>query len=257
MRHLFGVAIVAVCPYDMERERRWSHRIKRRCISVTSDCDINISYPTPAKNNPACLTVYYLAGIVLLAVSCIHQHVSVHHWHLIVVVQPMMTSSNGNIFRVTGHLRGEFTGPGEFPTQRPVTRSFDVFFDLRLNKRLSKQSWGWWFETLSRPLWRHCNATICVAGSHFINFFTHNSNLIEILLWLHPYLVFRSSIFCFDIIHILFWCNPYLLRCHPYLSWYNPCPAHGITISCCAMCRNCSKIVKQTSHQNLDERTEI
>ena len=26
--------------------------------------------------------------------------------------------------------------PGEFHTQRPVTRSFDVFFDLRLNKRL-------------------------------------------------------------------------------------------------------------------------
>ena len=48
----------------------------------------------------------------------------------------MMTSSNGNILRVTGHLYGEFTG---------------------LNKRLSKQSWGWWFETLSRPLWHHCN----------------------------------------------------------------------------------------------------
>ena len=46
---------------------------------------------------------------------------------------------------------------GEFPTQRPVTRSFDVVFDLRLNKRLSKQGWGWWFETPSRPLWRHCN----------------------------------------------------------------------------------------------------
>ena len=41
--------------------------------------------------------------------------------------------------------------------QRPETRSFDVFFDLRLNKRLSKQSWGWWFGTLSCPLWRHCN----------------------------------------------------------------------------------------------------
>ena len=40
----------------------------------------------------------------------------------------MMTSSNGNIFRVTGHLCGEFTGPGEFPVQRPVTRNFDVFF---------------------------------------------------------------------------------------------------------------------------------
>ena len=35
--------------------------------------------------------------------------------------------------------------PGEFPAQRPVTGSFDVFFDLRPNKRLSKQSWGWWF----------------------------------------------------------------------------------------------------------------
>ena len=38
--------------------------------------------------------------------------------------------------------------------QRPVARSFDVLFDLRLAKRLSKQSWGWWFETLWRPLWR-------------------------------------------------------------------------------------------------------
>ena len=47
--------------------------------------------------------------------------------------------------------------PGEFPTQRPVTRSFDVYFDLRSDKRLSKQSWGWWFETLSHSLWRHRN----------------------------------------------------------------------------------------------------
>ena len=46
---------------------------------------------------------------------------------------------------------------GEFPVQRPVTRGFDVFFDLRLNERLSKHSWGWWLETLSRPLWRHSN----------------------------------------------------------------------------------------------------
>ena len=38
---------------------------------------------------------------------------------------------------------------GEFPLQRPMTRSFDVFFDLHLNKQLSKQSWSWWFETPS------------------------------------------------------------------------------------------------------------
>ena len=45
----------------------------------------------------------------------------------------------------------------EFHSQRPVTRSFDAFFDLCLNKRMSKQSWDWRFETPSRSLWRHCN----------------------------------------------------------------------------------------------------
>ena len=47
--------------------------------------------------------------------------------------------------------------PGEFPAQRPVARNFDVFFDLRLNKRSSKQSRDWWFETPSFSLWRHCH----------------------------------------------------------------------------------------------------
>ena len=46
---------------------------------------------------------------------------------------------------------------GEFRAQRPVTGSFDVFFGQRLNKRLRKQSWGWWFESPWRSLWRHCN----------------------------------------------------------------------------------------------------
>ena len=74
----------------------------------------------------------------------------------------MMTSSNGNIFRVTAPLCGEFTGPGEFPTQRPMTQNFDVFFYLRLNKRLSKQSRGWWFETPAWSLWRHRNAFLAI-----------------------------------------------------------------------------------------------
>ena len=67
----------------------------------------------------------------------------------------MITSSNGNIFRVTGPLCGEFTD--EFPSQRPVMQSFDVFFDLRLNKRLRKQSRGRWLEMPSYSLWRRCN----------------------------------------------------------------------------------------------------
>ena len=56
----------------------------------------------------------------------------------------------------------------EFPTQRPVTRSFDVFFDLHLNKRLSKQSWGWWFKLPSRPLWRHCNDMGGITMSYLV-----------------------------------------------------------------------------------------
>ena len=56
---------------------------------------------------------------------------------------------------------------GEFPAQSPVTRSFDVFFDLCLNKRLSKQSWRCWFETPSRSLWRHSNEIIALWHSWY------------------------------------------------------------------------------------------
>ena len=131
----------------------------------------------------------------------------------------MMTSSNGNIFRVTGHLCGEFTGPGEFPTQRPVTRSFGVFFDLRLNKRLSKQSWGWWFETLSCPLWRQCNGSvrtplaptwlpltlICIwnGTSLAVNYGISNTIALEI-----PQLTTKAAIWC---LYYISWPNAELL----------------------------------------------
>ena len=52
---------------------------------------------------------------------------------------------------------GNSSVTGEFLAQRPLTRSYDVFFDLRLNNRLSKQSWGWLFETPSCSLWHHCH----------------------------------------------------------------------------------------------------
>ena len=84
-----------------------------------------------------------------------------HHWcegvvslwrHQMVTFSALLALCAGNSPVVTG----------EFPTQRPVARSFDVFFDLRLNKRLSKQSRGWWFETPSWSVWRHCNVGKCV-----------------------------------------------------------------------------------------------
>ena len=51
---------------------------------------------------------------------------------------------------------------GGIPSQRPVTQSFDVFFDLYINKRLSNQSKRLWYVTPSRSLWRHCN------GGHLV-----------------------------------------------------------------------------------------
>ena len=50
---------------------------------------------------------------------------------------------------------------GGISTRRPVTVSFDIFIDLRLFKRLNKQSWGWWYETPSHSLWRHRNVISC------------------------------------------------------------------------------------------------
>ena len=64
---------------------------------------------------------------------------------------------------------GNSPATGEFPSQRPVTRNFDVVFDLWPNTRLRKQSWGLWFETPSRSLWRHCNDLImfwCLCSTH-------------------------------------------------------------------------------------------
>ena len=111
------------------------------CLKFTEVQEVT-TFPAGRKIND-----FTCSGTVQSPYHAIHSLQSTH----------MMTSSNRNIFRVTGHLCGVFTGHRWIPAQRPVTRSVDVFFDLRLNKRLSIQSWGWWFETTSRPLLRHCD----------------------------------------------------------------------------------------------------
>ena len=93
----------------------------------------------------------------------------------------MMTSSNGNFSALLAICAGNSPVTGEFPTQRPATRSFDVFFDLRLNKLLSKQWWSWWFETLSRPLWRHCNDKSKLPSWVSKNHWNKNSGLISVI----------------------------------------------------------------------------
>ena len=75
-------------------------------------------------------------------------------WWLCVVV---MTSSNGNIFRVTGHLYGIHWSSVNSPHKGQWRGALMFSLICASNKRLSKQSWGWWFETSSCSLWRHCN----------------------------------------------------------------------------------------------------
>ena len=74
-------------------------------------------------------------------------------------------SSNGNISPLLAICAGNSQVPGEFTAQRPMTRTFDIFFDLRLNQWLRKQSWSWWFETLPRPLLRQCNDYVKFGAS--------------------------------------------------------------------------------------------
>ena len=87
---------------------------------------------------------------------------------------------------------GNFPVTGEFPTERPVTRSFDVLFDLHLKKRLSKQSRRQWFETPSCSLW-HCNdyqkdpcywpEGIFIKRSKCID---HITTRVQIMAWRRP-----------------------------------------------------------------------
>ena len=95
--------------------------------------------------------------------------------------------------------------PGEIPTQKPVTRSFDVFYYLHLNKRSRKQSWGWWFETLSRPLWCHCSVweksfeKVCIEINDHLYLYRFGSRAIEFidyirrLALMHTDFIWKSS----------------------------------------------------------------
>ena len=100
-----------------------------------------------------------------------------NHWNYrhLFEAHSMMTWSTKNIFRVTGHLRVEFTGHLWIPLTKASAQSFDVFFDLHLNKRLSKQLRGWWFEMPLRPLWLTVMSVI-ISVVYYISFETITTN---------------------------------------------------------------------------------
>ena len=106
---------------------------------------------------------------------------------------------------------------GEFPTQRPVTWSFNFFFDLHLKWHLGKQCWGWWFETPSHPLWRYCNENCMFHGNampwkrfqHYRPFVSgNNQSLMD-----SPLCIFLKKTN-----NVKFW---YFLCCQPKKCWTN------------------------------------
>ena len=71
--------------------------------------------------------------------------------------QNMMTSSNGNIFRVTGPLWGEFTGDRWTPLTKASDAELWCFLSSVPEQMVEKPLRRRWFETSLRSLWRHCD----------------------------------------------------------------------------------------------------
>ena len=117
--------------------------------------------------------------------------------------------------------------------QRPVTRSFDAFFDLRLNKQLSKQPWGWWFETPSGSLWRHCNVNILIIAPRAP---TARQPL---------HLKCSSNIIlrCLYSDAMLITCSPYFKNC---LLWSRRSKMHNISLICIHFQPPCETPIKNS-----------
>ena len=113
---------------------------------------LTIQLPIPFIHNVTELgyrcTCRYFKNACLILLSSMFMLVHAHSWwrHQMEIFSALLALCAGNS-----------PVPGEFPAQRPVTRSFGVFFVLRPNKRLNKQPWGWWFQRPSWSLWRQCN----------------------------------------------------------------------------------------------------
>ena len=92
-----------------------------------------------------------------------------YHCRVLLIIQKRLRNNIGRLdfawwrhqmwtfFALLALCAGNSPVTGEFPAKGLVTLSFDIFFELRRNKRLIQQSKGRWFETPSRSLWRHCN----------------------------------------------------------------------------------------------------
>ena len=126
-----------------------------------------------------------------------------------------MTSSNGNIFRITGPLCGKFTGPGEFPTQRPVTRSFDVIARRHGHAfRMALHNEGdWRMETWQRARRASCHVSIRQSPSCVMPFWTHAKCLLAFISYL-PMWIKAKYTFIKTIYRLRFYGGPYMQAKH-------------------------------------------
>ena len=120
-------------------------------VCVGRNCSSGIRYLR--RTNNSCYTVTLEGGIL----HDFHSQKACYILLLIVADYTWWRHQMETFSALLAICAGNSPVPGEFPAQRPVTQSFDVYFDMCPNKRLSKQSLGWWFDTSLRPLWRHRN----------------------------------------------------------------------------------------------------
>ena len=130
------------------------------------------------------------------------------------------------------------TFPAENSPHKGQWRGALVIFYLRLNKRLSKQPWGWWFETLSRPLWRHRSESHKIC-SHVQNplFCLRNTFSVSLMYPCSSYLHYRNcdktqwntlhfgfvsviNIYIYIVLSIIIWVDNQRFRCRDTYQIY-------------------------------------
>ena len=126
----------------------WNRQSRIQLIELP--CLIDLDFSWPKSNNRVAVETSWASSLLIKTVSktwirtcygkCSNNHYDVIKWK--------------HFPRYWPFVRGIHRSPVNSPHNG---QWLDVFLDLRLNKPLSKHWWIWWFETLSRPLWRHCN----------------------------------------------------------------------------------------------------
>ena len=127
-------------------------------------------------------SISYTAFISLRFNICIHQFYTFTYciWIARLVLMIWWHHQMETFSMLLAFAEGNPPFSDGFPSQRPVTQSFDVFFDVRLNKRLNKQSRCWWFETPWHVSCRHCYVRLYKTSSSIYCFCTFKIAFVKV-----------------------------------------------------------------------------